>query len=160
MNPYTVEDNSIKNSRMELLRSLFPSQATQIHFAVVEMDITMLSVADILRNINTTFPRNSATRNAIADGTTAVAVLCRTDLIKPLSGIILVVCNDASVVKVKSKNYVVAGISESSINDNDSIGAVLDDFTSYLIQNYGSDIPTFEKFYSLFIYDAYEMEDM
>ena len=37
---------------------------------------------------------------------------------------------------------------------------MLDRLTTYLIKNYGNtEIPNFERFYTLFIYDAFEMED-
>jgi hypothetical protein len=141
-----------------MLKDIFPEKVTQVNFATIDMDVTMLSVADILRNVDKSFPRNSAARNAMANGQMAVAVLCRTDTLKPIQGLIIVICADGSDIHIKSKDYVVMGISESTIGSNDRILDMLDKLTTYLIQNYGEIIESFEKFYTLYIYDAYEME--
>ena len=118
----------------------------------------MLSVADILRNVDRTFPKNTSARNAIANGTMAVAVMCKTDLLKPIAGLIIVICADGADIQIKSKDYIVMGVSESTINSADHIRDMLDKLTTYLIKNYGTVISSFEKFYTLYIYDAYEME--
>lgn len=152
--------NDIRAARMAMLKEIFPDKISNISMAIVDMDVTLLSVADVLRNINRTFPQNTATRNAIANGTTAVAVLCKTELLKPLDGLMIVVTDDANQVQIKSKNYIVMGVSESTISSNDKIKDMLDRLTTYLIKNYGeTEIPNFERFYTLFIYDAFEMED-
>lgn len=148
----------LNNAKYQMLRDVFPEKVQQINFATIDMDITMLSVADVLRNIDRSFPRNSSARNAMANGQMAVAVMCKTELIKPLQGIIIVVCADGTGINIKSRDYVVMGISESTISSNDRILDMLDKLTTYLIQNYGEVIPSFEKFYTYFIYDAYELE--
>lgn len=148
----------LSNAKYQMLKDIFPEKIKQVNFAVIDMDVTMLSVADILRNIDRSFPRNSAGRNAIANGQMAVAVLCRTETIKPMRGLIVVVCDDGSTINIKSRDYIVMGISEATICSNDRILDMLDKLTTYLIQNYGEVIPSFEKFYTYFIYDAYELE--
>lgn len=147
------------NSKYQMLKEIFPEKVKQVNFAQIDMDVTMLSIADVLRNINRTFPKNTAARNAIANGQMAVAVLCRTDLLKPINGLIIFVCGDGADINVKSKDYIVVGVSESTISSPDKILDMLDRFTTYLMQNYGEIIPSFEKFYSLYVYDAYELEE-
>lgn len=147
------------NPKYQMLKEIFPEKVKQVNFASIDMDVTMLSIADILRNINRNFPRNTAARNAIANGQMAVAVMCKTDLLKPISGLIVIVCGDGSEINVKSKDYIVVGVSEATISSSDKILDMLDKLTTYLMQNYGEIIPTFEKFYTLYVYDADEMED-
>lgn len=151
-------DNN-RDKKYQMLKEVFPESIKQVNFATIDLDVTMLSLADILRNINRNFPANSAARNAIANGTMAVAVLCKTDLLKPIRGLILVVTDDASKISIKSRDFVVMGISEATISSNDRILEMLDKFTTYLISNYGNVVSGFEKFYTLYVYDAYEMED-
>lgn len=149
----------MKAARLRMLKEVLPEKVQHIHMAIVDMDITLLSIADIVRNINRTFPKNTATRNAIANGTMAVAVLCKSELLKPISGLIIVITNEESQLRIKSKNYIVLSVDEHTIDSADKIMDMLDGFTNYLITNYGTLIPSFEKFYTLFVYDAYEMED-
>ena len=72
MTPQAIDTSAEKYS---MLRDIFPEDIKQVHFANVDMDITMLSIADILRNVHRNFPKNTAARNALANGTMAVAVL-------------------------------------------------------------------------------------
>ena len=156
MTPQTIDTSSEKYS---MLREIFPEDIKQVHFANVDMDVTMLSIADILRNINRSFPTNTSARNAMANGTMAVAVLCRTKLLKPVKGLIIVVTRDSSEINIRSKDYVVLGISENTISSDVKIMDMLDKFTTYLIKNYGDIITSFKEFYTLYVYDAYELED-
>lgn len=149
----------LSNAKYQMLREIFPEKVKQVNFAIIDMDVTMLSIGDILRNIDRNFLKNSSMRNAIANGQMAVAVLCQTELIKPLNGLIIVVCDDGSNINIRSKDYIVMGVSESTISSEDRILDMLDKLTTYLIQNYGDIIQSFEKFYTYFIYDAYELED-
>ena len=155
----TGQATDIKSARLKMLKEVFPEHITNVNMAIVDMDVTLLSIADILRNVNRTFPKNTATRNAIANGQTAVAVLCKSDLLKPMDGLIIIITNDGANIKITSQSYFVLGVSESTIDSNDRILDMLDNFTAYLIKNYGEVIPAFEKFYTLYVYDAYEMED-
>ena len=148
----------LNNTKYQMLKDIFPEKVKQVNFAVIDMDVTMLSVADILRNIDRNFPRNTSGRNAIANGQMAVAILCHTETLKPMQGLIIVVCADGSDINIKSRDYIVMGISESTIGSNDRILDMLDKLTTYLISNYRDVIPSFDKFYTYFVYDAYELE--
>lgn len=147
------------NTKYQMLKDIFPEKIRQVNFATVDMDVTMLSIADILRNINRNFPQNTSARNAIVNGNAAVAVLCKTDLLKPIKGLIIIVCDDGGSINLKSRDYIVMGVSEDTITSEDNILSMLDQLTNYLIQNYGEVIESFEKFYTLYVYDAYELED-
>lgn len=152
-------ESKVKAARLQMLKEILPEKIQNLHMAIVDMDVSLLSIADIIRNINRTFPKNTATRNQIANGQMAVAILCKTALLKPLSGMIIIVTDDENQLRIKSKNYIVLGVSEKTIDSNDKIMDLLDRFTDYMISNYGETITAFEKFYTLFVYDAYEMED-
>lgn len=156
MRPLSTEP---KETRMQMLREILPPNINDIHMAVVDMDITMLSVADILRNINRTFPPNTSMRNAIANGKMAVAVLCKTQRIKPFNGMVIIVTAKGNDVDIRSKNYIVLSVAEPTIQSEEKILDMLDSFTSYLIKNYAADIPDFKEFYSIHIYDAFELEE-
>ena len=157
MNTPQVVDTS--SEKYAMLRDIFPEEIKQVHFANVDMDVSMLSIADILRNVNKSFPKNTSARNAIAGGTVAVAVLCRTKLLKPVKGLIVIISKDSSEIEIRSKDYIVLAVSENTIGSNEKILDMLDKFTTYLIQNYGEIIPSFKELYTLFVYDAYELED-
>ena len=46
----------LSNAKYQMLKDIFPEKIKQVNFAVIDMDVTMLSVADILRNIDRSFP--------------------------------------------------------------------------------------------------------
>lgn len=145
-------------TKQEFVRTFLPESVRDISFAQIDLDITDLSLADVLRNINRTFPENSRTRNAMISGQFAVGVLCKTELLYPISGILLIVTGDDAEIEIVSKNYVVIGVSEDRIKTNDDIHHVLDSITKYLIVSFRNSILKFNEFYSKFVYDAYEME--
>ena len=76
-----------------------------------------------------------------------------------MKGLIIVITNDSNTVNIKSRDYIVLAVSENTISSNDRILDMLDKFTTYLMQNYGDIIPSFKEFYTLYVYDAYELED-
>lgn len=145
-------------TKQEFVRTFLPESVRDISFAQIDLDITDLSLADVLRNVNRTFPENSRTRNAMVSGQFAVGVLCKTELLYPISGILLIVTGDDAEIEIVSKNYVVIGVSEDRIKTNDDIHHVLDSITKYLIVSFRNSILKFNEFYSKFVYDAYEME--
>lgn len=145
-------------NKKEFIRTFLPSKVEDISFAQIDMDITDLSIADVLRNINTTYPKNSRVRNAIINGRVAVGVLCKTELLYPLSGILLIVSNGEDPIEIVSKNYIVISVSELRIQSDDEIKLVLDDITRYIIKEFKFSIPKFTEFYVKFVYDPYEEE--
>lgn len=153
-----AQNVNLDNPKYKMLKNILPETVTQVNFAVIDMDITMLSIADVLRNINRTFPLHTSARNAIANGQMAVAVLCQTEYLKPLNGLIIVICGNGEDVHIRSKEYIVMSVAEDTIQSNDKVLDMLDRFTNYLIKNYGEVIPSFDKFYTYFVYDAYELE--
>ena len=152
-------DSLSNTEKIELVKKVITDTVEDIRFVKIDLDITDLSIADILRNINKTFPRNSRDRNQIASSKMVVAVLCKTTLLRPLDGLILIICDDSAKIQIQSKNYVIMSVSENTIDDKNKIIDMLDRFTTYLIHNYGEVVSSFKDFYMKFIFDDYELDN-
>lgn len=145
-------------SKQEFVKTFLPDTVEDISFAQIDMDITDLSLPDVLRNINRTFPKNSRNRNAIASGSLAIGVLCKTELLYPLSGLLLIVTGNDTNIEIVSKNYVVIAVQEDHINTEEDIKTVIDNITKYLVVSFKDGIQKLHEFYAKFIYDEFEME--
>ena len=148
----------IPKSKEAFIKTFIPDTIKDINFAQIDMDITDLALADILRNVNKTFPKNSHIRNAIASGNHAVGILCKTELIYPLSGLLLIVTGDDNIIELISKNYLVISVQEDDLTSDEKIKQILENITKYIIVEFKDSIEKFHEFYAKFIYDEYEME--
>ena len=146
-------------TKQEFIRTFLPDTVEGINFAQIDMDISDLSLADILRNTNRSFPRNSRIRNAIKSGRHAVGILCKTELLDPLSGMLLIITGNDMEINIISRNYIVLAIQEDRICDDEAIRQVVDSITKYMIENFKGCIERFHEFYAKFIYDEDEMYD-
>lgn len=146
--------------KIEMVKRMVPETVESISFVKIDLDITDLSIADILRNIDKTFPKNSRDRNMIASARMVVAVLCKSTLLRPLDGLILIISDNGARIQIESKNYIVVSVSEDTISDKNKIMDMLDRFTTYLIHNYGEKVESFKDFYMKYIFDDYELDDM
>lgn len=145
-------------TKQEFVRTFLPSNVTNINFAQIDLDISDLSLADILRNTNKTFPQNSRIRNAIASGSHAVGILCKTELLDPISGLLLIITGDDTKIEIVSKNYIVIAVPEDMITNDDDIKHILEGITKYIISSFKDSIVKFNDFYVKYVYDEYEME--
>ena len=145
-------------SKQESVKTFLPDSVDSINFAQIDMDISDLSLADILRNANKTFPKNSKIRNSIASGKHAIGILCKSELLYPLSGILLIITGDDTRIEIVSKNYVVISVQEDRITNDDDIKDIINSITKYLISSFKDSIMKFEEFYAKFVYDPYELE--
>lgn len=145
-------------TKQDFIRTFLPDNVRNINFAQINLDISDLSLADILRNANKTFPRNSRIRNAIASGSHAVGILCKTELLEPLSGLLLIITGDETHIEIVSRNYVVIAVQEDKITNDDDIKHIIDSITKYIISSFKDSIVKFNDFYVKFVYDQYEME--
>ena len=146
--------------KIEMVKRMVPETVESISFVKIDLDITDLSIADILRNIDKTFPKNSRDRNMIASARMVVAVLFKSTLLRPLDGLILIISDNGARIQIESKNYIVVSVSEDTISDKNKIMDMLDRFTTYLIHNYGEKVESFKDFYMKYIFDDYELDDM
>lgn len=145
-------------SKEQFLSTFMPEKVTQIQCAQINLDITDLSLADVLRNLNRAFPVNTRLRNAISSGTMIAAVLCKTETLDPLNGIFLILASEDIDFELISKNYIVLTVSESRINDDENIMILIDKITKYLVKNFKNSLADLTTFYTKFIYDPMEME--
>lgn len=145
-------------TKQEFIKTFLPPTVKNISFAQIDMDISDLSLADILRNVNTSFPKNGRDRNAIASGHFAVGILCKTELLEPLNGLLLIITGNDTEIEIVSRNYVVISVQEDRITTNDSVKEIIDSITKYIISSFKDSIEKFNEFYIKFVYDEFEME--
>lgn len=145
-------------SKQEFIKTFLPDTIESINFAQIDMDISDLSISDILRNANKTFPKNSKIRNAIASGHHAIGILCKSELLYPMSGLLLIITGDDTQIEIVSKNYIVISVQEDRITNDDDIKDIINGITKYIITSFKDSIVKFEEFYAKFVYDPYEME--
>ena len=148
-------------SKEEFIRSFLPDEVENIELTQINMDITDLGLADILRNLNKLYPYNTRSRNAIISGKTVVGVLCRTDTLSPLSGLFILICADHLIDKFEmmATNYLVLCLSEKTMRSDEKINNAISDLTNYLVVNYNDTIKSLSNFYRKFIYDPSELDE-
>ena len=146
------------NSKKEFIRAFLPDNIEDISFSQINLDITDLSIADILRNVNDTFPIYSKTRCRIEGGSYAVSVLCKSETLDPIGGLMLIITNGDNNIEVYSKNYIVITIDEEKIKTEESIQKVTDNITKFLIRNFRDIFDDFNSFYVKYVYNEYEYE--
>lgn len=145
-------------SKEQFLATFMPEKVTQIQCAQINLDITDLSLADVLRNLNKAYPKNTRLRNAIMSGNMIAAVLCKTETLDPLNGIFLILTNDEIEFELVSKNYIVLTVAESRITNDEEIMVLINKITKYLVKNFKNSLADLTTFYTKFIYDPMEME--
>ena len=103
-------------TKHDFVRQFLPELVDDIKITNINLDIDDLGIADILRNINQAYPIGSRTRNFIKSGELAVAVRCTSELLSPLSGLVLIITNDdINQINITSKNFIVAIIDQANI---------------------------------------------
>ena len=140
-------------SKEEFIKSFLPDEVEKIELTQINMDITDLGLADILRNLNKLYPYNTRSRNAIISGKTVVGVLCRTDTLSPLSGLFILICADHLIDKFEmmATNYLVLCLSEKTMRSDDEINKAISGLTNYLVVNYRDTIKNISDFYRRFV---------
>ena len=148
-------------SKEEFIRSFLPDEVENIELTQINMDITDLGLADILRNLNKMYPYNTRSRNSIISVKTVVGVLCRTQTLSPLSGLFILICADRLIDKFEmmATNYLVLCLSEKTMRSDDAINNAIYNLTDYLIANYRDIIKNISDFYRKYIFDPSEMDD-
>jgi len=142
--------------KREFIREFLNDKIEEITFAQIDLDISDLSISDILRNINNTYPSNSRCRNQISSGQLAVAVLCKSEFMYPLKGLLIIVANTDKPIEIVSKDYIVMSVSDEDIKTDDEIVYIIRDLTTYLIENFKEVFENFEEFYVKYIYNPEE----
>lgn len=145
-------------TKQDFIKSFLPDKIEDVIYAQINLDVTDLSLADILRNLHAAYPKNSRNRNRIASGQLAVGILCQTETLDPLKGLLIILTDDDNVIEIVSKNYIVISIPEYRIAKDDEIAEVVEKITLYLWKSFKESIKDFNEFYVRYVYDAYEME--
>ena len=145
--------------KKDFIKTFLSDKIEDMSFAQINLDISDMSISDILRNINSTYPINSRCRNQITSGQFAVAILCRSEYLYPYKGLLIIIANADKAIEIYSRDYIVMTVSDNDIKTDESIVNIINVLTSYLITNFKDDIDDFEKFYLKYVYDPEEDED-
>ena len=133
--------------KKNFIKSLLDPEPEDLELVQIDLDIADITICDILRNLNKIYPNNCRDRFAMKDG--------KKDLLEPISGMVLVIGKDPTI-NTKTRNYLILSIDESFISNEDSINALNDDMTKYMIETISQGIPLFNKFYCRYVYNDYE----
>lgn len=145
-------------SKEDFIKSFLPDEVEEIELTNINMDITDLGLADILRNLNSLYPYNTRSRNAIMSGKKVVGVLCKTETLAPLSGLFVLIGADSLMDKfeIMATNYLVLCLSEKTMRSDERINNAIINLTDYLVNNYHGIIRNLPDFYRKFVYSPDE----
>ena len=139
------------------LKSFLPESIREIDYTQINLDVTDLSLSDVLRNLNKLYPPNTRNRMAVEGGELALGVLCKTETLEPYSGVFLLITQKNLEVNITSCNYIVLCISEDRIKTELSLQTLMEDITSFLISNYSRSMKNLPDFYRKFVYNETEL---
>ena len=143
------------NDKKAFLKTFFPESVEDIQLTTLDLDTANLTLCDIMRNVNQTFPINSRDRFEIIDGRKVVAVICKSDLISPANGIILIFGHDTPI-STESRNYILISIDETDIKEEETINNINNDIVMYLAKLLRGGVRNFDEFYNRYLYNDYE----
>lgn len=143
-------------NQQEFIKTYLNEKIEDISFAQIDLDVSDMSISDILRNINATYPENSRCRNRISSGQFAVGVLCRSEFIYPLRGILILVVNSDKPIELISKDYIIMTVSDEDIKKDENIVSIIKSLTTYLVENFKDVFENFQEFYVKYVYDPEE----
>lgn len=146
----------IKNKE-EFIKRFLPETITDIDYTQINLDVTDLSLSDILRNLNKLYPKNSRGRMRIENGELALGVLCKSDSLYPYKGVFIIVCKKELDVEIVSSSYIVFSISETRINTEEGLEQLMDDILGYLVNQYADSMSNLPDFYRKFVYNESEL---
>ena len=144
--------------KMDALKEFLPESVESFIHAQIDLDITNLTISDVLRNFNKAYPRNTIEREQISAGRTVYGVLCKSEYLFPLKGVLLFITGGNVDLNITSRKFAVVSIDESDILTETRIMDVNDNLSVYLAKNYKEYIADFDMFYNRFMYNAYEAE--
>lgn len=143
-------------NQQEFIKTFLNDTIEDISFAQIDLDISDMSISDILRNINKTYPENSRCRNQISSGQLAVGVLCKSEMMYPMRGILILVVNSKKPIEIISKDYIVMTVSDEDIKRDSDIVDIIRSLTTYLVENFKDVFENFEGFFIKYVYDPEE----
>ena len=141
--------------KKKFLMSFLPESVEDLKVIHIDLELTGLTLCDILRNINKSFPKNSKDRYDMMDGKKLIAVICKSDLLYPISGIILLVGGNLDI-RIRSRNYVLISVNEADIVDEETLDHVNTDIMVYLAKTLMPYVKAFNEFSNRSLYNDYE----
>lgn len=141
----------------EFIKKFLPESIKDIDYTQINLDATDLSLSDILRNINSLYPKNSKSRMDIEDGSLAISILCKSDTLYPYKGVFIIICKKNLDVEIASSSYIVFSISEERITTEDDLELLMDDILNYLVTQYSDTMSNLPDFYKKFVYNETEL---
>lgn len=147
------------NDKKAFIKTFLPESVTDLQLVHIDLDQTGLTLCDILRNINKVFPINSRDRHEMMDGHKVIAAICRSDLLEPIHGIIIIVSHDIDI-KTESKKYILITVDEEDIRNEDDLDEINDAIFTYLMETIREGVLNFNEFYLKHIYNDYELEKL
>lgn len=145
------------NDKKTFIKTFLPESVNDLQLVHIDLDQTGLTICDILRNINKVFPINSRDRFEMMDGHKVIAAICRSDLIEPVHGIVLIISHNIDI-QTESKKYVLITVDEEDIRNEDDLNEVNDAIFMYLMKTIRDDVLNFNEFYLKHLYNDYENE--
>lgn len=145
------------HDKKAFIKSLMNPEPESIEIVQINLDISDITICDILRNFNTVFPENCRDRFEMRDGKKVYTIICKSDYLQPLTGIIILIGKDPDI-NVECRNYLVLSIDESDIVSEKRINELNDGITRYMLESVAKIMPNFEKFYCRYMYNDYELE--
>ena len=143
--------------KAKFLKDFLPESVTELDLMQINLDITDLSFSDILRNLNKLYPPNTKARLKVEGGDMVLGVLCKSETLEPYNGVFLLVGKKDLAVDIVSSNYIVLYISEERIKTETSLEELMEDITTYLINNYADSMRTLPEFYKKYVYNEREL---
>ena len=144
-------------NKVDFLKTFLPNTVKDIDYTQINLDVTDLSLSDILRNLNKLYPPNSKNRVSIESGEMVLGVLCKSETLEPYNGVFILVCQKDIDVEIVSCNYIVLCISETRIKTELALQELMDDITKYLISNHSQYMRNLPDFYRKFVYNESEL---
>ena len=145
------------NDKKTFIKTFLPESVSDLQLVHIDLDQTGLTICDILRNINKVFPINSRDRHEMIDGHKVIAAICRSDLLEPIHGIVLIISHDIDI-QTESKKYVLITVDEGDIRNEDDLNEVNDAIFMYLMNTIRDNVLNFNEFYLKHLYNDYERE--
>ena len=141
--------------KKKFLMSFLPDSVEDLQLVMIDLEMTGLTICDILRNINRVYPQNASDRYNMIDGKKVIAVICKSELLDPVAGIVLLVGGDLDI-QISSKNYMLISIDERDIRTEESLNRINTEIMVYLAKQLTGIVPDFIKFSNRSLYNDYE----
>ena len=141
--------------KKKFLMNFLPDSVEDLQLIHIDLEMTGLTLVDILRNINKAFPLNSKDRYAMIDCKKVIAVVCKSELLSPISGIVLLVGGDLNI-KIQSKKYVLISVNEADISSEDKLNDINNDIMVYMAKMLMPNVKAFNEFSNRSLYNDYE----